>query len=103
MGPKRGPDSWRSLRPTSSAASRRNNLAADLPAPATTVDRYATRVYNACVRITLPLLVLCLSAASAAAQTPAAAKPNVVLIVTDDVGYGDLGSYGAPDIKTPGT
>jgi arylsulfatase A-like enzyme len=28
-------------------------------------------------------------------------KPNVVLIVTDDVGYGDFGSYGAPDVRTP--
>ncbi len=28
-------------------------------------------------------------------------KPNVVLIMTDDVGYGDIGSYGAPDVKTP--
>lgn len=35
------------------------------------------------------------------AQVVNAQRPNVVLIITDDVGYGDFGSYGAPDIRTP--
>src|SRR5215212_11579857 len=30
-----------------------------------------------------------------------AAKPNVVLIMADDMGYGDIGCYGAKDIRTP--
>jgi len=44
------------------------------------------------------LLVLGCLAQVALAQ---GAPPNVVLIMTDDAGYGDLGSYGATDLRTP--
>jgi arylsulfatase A-like enzyme len=36
-----------------------------------------------------------------AATTLAAEKPNIIFILADDIGYGDLGCYGAKPVKTP--
>ena len=36
-----------------------------------------------------------------AVTAPAASRPNVVFIYADDLGFGDVGCYGATAVKTP--
>src|SRR4051812_47728341 len=48
----------------------------------------------------LASIVTLVAVAGLHAQQPAR-RPNVVLIITDDIGYGDFGAYGSPDVRTP--
>ena len=45
--------------------------------------------------------LLCAHAQSTNTLPPASRKPSILLIVADDLGYGDLGCYGQTKIKTP--
>ena len=54
-----------------------------------------------CASLALVMLLGGLFACTFSVATAAPARPNVVVIITDDQGYGDLGVHGNPDLQTP--
>ena len=53
------------------------------------------------VSVAAAALAGCTASRRAGGAAGASGKPNVLLILVDDLGWGDLSSYGAPDLKTP--
>ncbi|MDB5109013.1 MAG: arylsulfatase, partial [Mucilaginibacter sp.] len=52
-------------------------------------------------RIIIPLLLILAGSRVVLAQNMSSRKPNIVFIYVDDLGYGDVGCYGATKVKTP--
>ena len=67
------------------------------------LHRHRQRVKSAIAPIIAVLVVaaVCLSRNASAAEPAQPSKPNIIIVMPDDVGYGDFACHGNPIIKTP--
>src|SRR6266849_4466669 len=63
----------------------------------------AMKGFSQMVGISATTIMVCVLGAGLlqAAEGPVAKQPNIVFLLTDDQGYGDLSCHGNPILKTP--